>query len=111
MIVRPVEQPFLAAEVATLEQSRGYSDEALMLFHAALEAYQGWANVDLSDLPQGPQARMRLPSMDQPGALADAIAPLLPVSIEQKQQLLETADVVARLEAILELMKASQHAA
>jgi ATP-dependent Lon protease len=111
VIVRPVEQSFLAAEVATLEQSRGYSDEALMLFHAALEAYQRWANVDLSDLPRGPQARMRLPSMDEPGALADAIAPLLPVSIEQKQQLLETADVVARLQAILELMKASKNAA
>jgi ATP-dependent Lon protease len=49
--------------------------------------------------------------MDEPGALADAIAPLLPVSIEQKQQLLETADVVARLQAILELMKASKNAA
>ena len=69
------------------------------------------AKVDFSVLPQGPQAGMRLPSMDEPGALADAIAPLLPVAIEQKQQLLETTDVVVRLAAILELMKASQHAA
>jgi ATP-dependent Lon protease len=49
--------------------------------------------------------------MDAPGALADAIAPLLPIAIEQRQQLLETTDVVVRLEAILELMKTSQHAA
>ena len=81
-----------------------------MLFRAVLEAYQRWANVDLSAVPQGAQARLRLPSMEEPGALADAIAPLLPVSIEQKQQLLETADVVARLEAILNLMKSSKNA-
>ena len=61
-----------------------------MLFRAVLEAYQRWANVDFSGVPQGPQARLRLPSMEEPGALADAIAPLLPIAIEQKQQLLET---------------------
>jgi uncharacterized protein len=110
-IVRPVEAQFLAAEVATLEQASGHSAEAVVLFRTVLEAYQRWANVDLSAVPQGPQARLRLPSMEEPGALADAIAPLLPIEIEQKQQLLETADVVARLEAILELMKSSRHAA
>ena len=111
MVVRPVEQEFLAAEAAPLEQTRGHSAEAGVLFRTVLEAYQLWAKVDFSVVPQGPQARMRLPSMDEPGALADAIAPLLPIAIEQKQQLLETADVVVRLEAILELMKASEHAA
>jgi ATP-dependent Lon protease len=111
VIVRPVEQEFLAAEVAPLDQTRGYAPEAVVLFRTVLEAYQRWANVDLSAVPQGPQARLRLPSMEEPGALADAIAPLLPVSIEQKQQLLETTDVVARLEAILDLMKASKNAA
>jgi len=111
VVVRSVEQPFLAAEVAPLEQARGHSAEAVVLFRAVLEAYQRWANVDLSGVPQGPQARLRLPSMEEPGALADAIAPLLPIGIEQRQQLLETSDVVVRLEAILELMKSSQHAA
>jgi uncharacterized protein len=38
--------------------------------------------------------------------LADTVAPLLPISIEQKQQLLETSDVVTRLETILDLMNA-----
>lgn len=111
VIVRPVEQQFLAAEAAPLEQSRGHSAEAVVLFRTALEAYQKWANVDFSVVPQAPHARMSLPSMDEPGALADAIAPLLPIAIEQKQQLLETTDVVVRLEAILDLMRASQHAA
>jgi uncharacterized protein len=111
VVVRPVEQEFLAAEVAALEQTNGYSAEALVLFRAALDAYQHWANVDFSAVPQGLQARLRLPRMEEPSALADAIAPLLPVSIEQKQRLLETADVVARLETILELMKSSKNAA
>jgi ATP-dependent Lon protease len=111
VIVREVEREFLAAEVAPLEQTRGYAAEAVALFHAVLEAYQKWANVDFSALPRGPQARLRLPSMEEPGALADAIAPLLPIGIEQRQQVLETVDVVVRLEAILELMKANQHAA
>src|SRR5579864_5735208 len=74
-IVRPVEQSFLAAEVAALEQTRGYSPEALVLFRAVLDAYQRWANVDLSAVPQGAQARLRLPNLEEPGALADAIAP------------------------------------
>jgi uncharacterized protein len=43
--------------------------------------------------------------------LADSIAPLLSVGIEKKQQILETADVVTRLETILELMKAERHPA
>lgn len=111
VIVRPVEQDFLAAEVAPLEQTSGHGAEAVVLFRAVLEAYQRWANVDFSAVPLGPQARLRLPSMEEPGALADAIAPLLPIGIEQKQQLLETADVVARLEAILDLMKTSKNAA
>jgi uncharacterized protein len=111
VVVRPVEQPFLAAEVAPLEQSRGHGAEAVVLFRAVLEAYQRWANVDFSLVPQGLQARLRLPRMEEPSALADSIAPLLPIGIEQKQQLLETVDVVARLEAILELMQSGQHAA
>jgi ATP-dependent Lon protease len=111
VIVREVEQQFLAAEAAPLEQTRAHGAEAMALFRRVLEAYQQWANVDFSAVPLGPQARLRLPSMDAPGALADAIAPLLPIAIEQRQQLLETTDVVVRLEAILELMKTSQHAA
>jgi uncharacterized protein len=111
VIVRQVEQQFLAAEVAPLEQTRSHGAEAIALFRTVLEAYQHWANVDFSAVPLGPQAGLRLPNMDAPGALADAIAPLLPIGIEQRQQLLETTDVVVRLEAILELMKAGQHAA
>ncbi|SDT48416.1 LON peptidase substrate-binding domain-containing protein [Bradyrhizobium canariense] len=110
-IIGPVEEEFLAAEVAPFEETRGHTAEAEALFLAVLDAYQIWANLDLSAMPQGPQARLQLPSIGEPGGLADAVAPLLSIGIDRKQQLLETGDVVARLEAILELMKASQHAA
>jgi len=43
--------------------------------------------------------------------LADSVAPLLSVGIDQRQQLLESCDVVTRLEKILELLRAGQQAA
>jgi uncharacterized protein len=43
--------------------------------------------------------------------LADSVGPLLSVGIDQKQKILATGDVVARLETVLELMKAGQQAA
>jgi ATP-dependent Lon protease len=46
-----------------------------------------------------------LPSIGDPGLLADSVAPLLSIEIEKKQQILETSDVVVRLEMILDLMK------
>jgi ATP-dependent Lon protease len=110
-VIGPVEEEFLAAEVAPFEETSGDTAQAAALFRAVLEAYQLWANVDFSAMPPGPQARLQLPGIGEPGGLADAIAPLLPIGIDRKQQLLETSDVVVRLEAILELMKAGQHAA
>jgi uncharacterized protein len=68
------------------------------------ETYQVYAGVDFVTLPQ-------LPPIGDPSLLADSIAPLLSVGIEKKQQILETADVVTRLETILELMKADRQSA
>jgi ATP-dependent Lon protease len=47
----------------------------------------------------------------EPGTLADAVAAILPCDIRQKQDLLETGDVVSRLQTILALMKTDQQAA
>jgi uncharacterized protein len=43
--------------------------------------------------------------------LADTVAPFLSIGMDQRQDLLETADVVTRLEKILELMKTDRQAA
>ncbi|WP_337721744.1 LON peptidase substrate-binding domain-containing protein [Agrobacterium tumefaciens] len=52
--------------------------------------------------------RVRLPSIGDPSLLADTVAPLLSASMEEKQQLLETRDVVARLERLINLMNAGR---
>jgi ATP-dependent Lon protease len=110
-VVRSVEEEFLLAETAPVEETGGQTVEAAALFSAVLEAYQIWAKVDFSALPEGPRARLLLPDIEDPGILADAVAPLLQVSIEQRQAILETRDVVTRLQTILTLLKAAQQAA
>jgi ATP-dependent Lon protease len=107
-IVSLINDEFLAAEVAPIEEGRGQSAEAATLSRAVLDAYQIYANVDFSSLPPGPKARFGLPSIGDPSLLADTVAPLLSIGIEKKQQLLETTDVVTRLETILDLMNAGR---
>jgi ATP-dependent Lon protease len=107
-IVRLIDDEFLSAEVVPIEERSSESPEAATLSRAVLDAYQVYAKVDFSSLPPGPQARFRLPSIGDPGLLADTVAPLLLIGIEQKQLLLETSDVVTRLETILDLMNAGR---
>jgi ATP-dependent Lon protease len=109
-IARPVEGEFLTAEVMQFEQTRGDTPEAVALSGAVLDAYQVYAKVDY-EAPNEVKARFRLPNIGEPGVLADSVGPLLSVGLDQKQKILATGDVVARLEMILELMKAGQQAA
>jgi len=110
-IGQAVAAEFLAAEIAPIEESNGQTDKAVLLSRLVLEAYRKFANLDYSSVPAQIQARLHLPDIGDPSLLADAVAPLLPVGIEQRQQLLETADVIARLDAILDLIKGAQQAA
>jgi uncharacterized protein len=104
-IVRLIDKEHLEAEVAPIKESRGLSAEAVTLSRAVLDAYQIYAKVDFSSLTRGP-VLFRLPSIGDAGLLADSVASLLSIEIEKKQQILETSDVVARLEMVLDLMKA-----
>lgn len=108
---RPVADEFLAAEIAPVEENNGQTDQAVLLSRLVLDAYRMFANVNYSNLPLPLQARLHLPGIGDPSLLADTVAPLLPVSIEQRQQLLETSDVTARLDAIFDLIRAAQQAA
>lgn len=103
-IVRLINREFLAAETMPIEEERGQSREATALSRAVLDAYQVYANIDFASVPTTPKARFGLPSIGDPSLLADTLAPLLSIGIEQRQQLLETSDVVTRLEKILDLM-------
>lgn len=108
---KAIAEEFLAAEIAPIEESNGQTDKAVLLSRLVLDAYRMFANVDYSHVPLQIQARLHLPDIGDPSLLADTVAPLLPVSIEQRQQLLETPDVIARLDAILALIKAARQAA
>jgi uncharacterized protein len=108
-IIRFVEGDFLAAEIAPIEEQRGQAPEAFTLSRAVLEAYQAYANVNFSSPPQ---ALVRLPHIaGEPGLLADAVAQLLSIGLDLRQELLETADVIARLEKIRDLMRTDRKAA
>ena len=107
-IVRLTDGEFLAAEVTPIEEQGGQSKEAAALSNGVLDAYQTYADLDFSALPPGSKARFGLPSIGDPSLLADTVAPLLSTSIEQKQQLLETRDVVTRLKRLIELMSAGR---
>lgn len=107
-LVRLTDGEFLAAEIAPIEEQGGQSTEAAALSSAVLDAYQTYAEVDFSALPPGAKARFGLPSIGDPGLLADTVAPLLSTNVEQKQQLLETRDVVTRLKRLIELMSAGR---
>jgi ATP-dependent Lon protease len=105
---RFIEGEFWSAEVTPLAELRGRMPEASELRRAVLEAYQTYANVDLSSPPQG---LMRLAHISDPSTLSDMIVQLLSIGIGRRQELLETADVVVRLLRILELMKGGRQAA
>jgi ATP-dependent Lon protease len=109
-IIRLINREFLTAETVPIKEERGQSREATALSRAVLDAYQVYANVDFASLPTTPKARFGLPSIGDPSLLADTLAPLLSIDIEQRQQLLETSDVVTRLEKILDLMKTGRPA-
>jgi uncharacterized protein len=105
-IVRLVEDPFLTAEITPFDESRGQDEEAVALSRAMLETLLAARNSgQISFLYDRSQ------ESKEPGTLADAVAAILPCDIRQKQDLLETGDVVSRLQKILALMKTDQQAA
>jgi ATP-dependent Lon protease len=105
-IVRLVEDPFLMAEIAPFDESRGQDEEATTLSRSVLEGLLAARNSGQISFVYD-----RFQAIKEPGTLADAVAALLPCDIRQKQGLLETGDVVSRLQTILTLMKTDQQAA
>jgi uncharacterized protein len=113
-VVRLDDGGFLAAEVAPIEDIRGETtDRTSALSREIAEAYQAYAR-NFEPRTPVPATAPRPPAaflghFTQPGLLADTAAPLLQMlwspGIDRMQQILETADVVRRLEIILELMK------
>jgi ATP-dependent Lon protease len=95
--------PYMAAGIDPIQETRGQEEEAFALARAALEKVKMVPNVKF------PFARFERIDSD-PSVVADAIASFLSLHIEQKQDLLETNDVIARLEKIHSLLKVDQQA-
>jgi uncharacterized protein len=105
-IIHFAEGEFLTAETTPIQDSRGAEEEAFNLLRAVQEKLQARRNLDLLSSPYAGRSDFREPSM-----VADAIAPLLSAEIDKKQELLETSDVVMRLEKILALMNTDRQPA
>jgi ATP-dependent Lon protease len=105
-VVRVVKNQFMMAEIAAIEESRGEEAEAFTLARAALERFQAYINADFASKPYA-----ALPDIREPAMLADTLAPFLPIETGQRQDLLETGDVITRLEKILALMTSTSQAA
>ena len=93
--------PFLVARVERIEEHQPAGAEVdarmLALRDKALEA--------LELLPQAPQELAgALTSIEEPGVLADSVAGYLDLGSAERQELLETFDVEARLERVLSLL-------
>jgi ATP-dependent Lon protease len=95
--------PFLVARVAFIEEIADKSAEVearfLQLKEQALEAV-----ALLPHIPDEIGGVVR--SLDSPAALADMVANLLDVKVEEKQDLLETFDLVRRLDKVIALLSA-----
>jgi ATP-dependent Lon protease len=102
-IIHFAEGEFLTADTAPIQESRAEEEEAFNLSRAVLEKLQAHRNLNFDYLTRV--------AIHKPSVLADAIAPLLSVEIDKKQELLETSDVVTRLENIIALMNADREPA
>jgi uncharacterized protein len=105
-LTRCIAGEMLAAKIAPFAESRGDIAKAVALVRTVLERLRVYLKTDFSAVPYN-----RLPHIREPGVLADSIAPLMPIEIGQRQELLETGDAIARLEKILALMKNDRRAA
>ena len=96
--------PFFVAETVRIPEPAASSDEIearfINLKSQAVEAVQL--------LPQAPnELLMTIQGIDSPGALADLVATFMDATPDEKQEILETVDVGARLEKVSRTPRAS----
>jgi ATP-dependent Lon protease len=97
-IVRPHQGDYLAADITPIEETRTTTVEAFAQVREILDAYETYAKAP-------PPTYFRGLSRE-PGVFADVAVQLVKMDIDKMQQMLETSDVVTRLETVLAWMKA-----
>ncbi|MBI3944997.1 MAG: LON peptidase substrate-binding domain-containing protein, partial [Armatimonadetes bacterium] len=95
------DDPFLLAEVELLEEETEEGIELQALMRTVRRQYEEIVNLD-RNVP--PELLQGLHQIEEPGQLADQIAPNLPVKPEAKQDLLETLSPRLRLEKLVSLL-------
>ena len=93
--------PFFVAETLRIPEPVTSSDE----IEARFINLKGQAVEAAQLLPQAPnELIMTIQGMDSPGALADLVATFMDATPDEKQEILETVDVVGRLERVSRLL-------
>jgi uncharacterized protein len=97
IIAKPDSRDYLAAEVEPIQETHEFDVTAFARMREIFDEYQTYTRTP------PPYALRRYTR--EPGVFADVVVHLMEVGIEKTQQILETNDVVARLESILAWMK------
>lgn len=104
-IVKLDDGEFISAQIAVPQQTGAEDAEAHRLMQAVKQRLGAYFNIDFDSAPA---PYLGLPLAREPGSFADAIAPLLAIPIGERQDLLETIDVVTRLEKIEAIVAADR---
>ena len=97
--------PFLVASVAWIPEAKGDGDDASSELQAKFLQLKDLAAEAIRLLPNAPDELVAVVhSMDAPGPLADLVANLLDIKNEDKQDILETVELGARLDKVLRLL-------
>lgn len=98
----------LVAELSPLQEEGAAEEEAASLTREVLQRFEIHANVSLASPPQ---ALVQLAHLREPGRVADLLAQHLSLNVDQRQLILQTANVIHRLKAVLGFMNADRKAA
>jgi ATP-dependent Lon protease len=93
---------FLGAEIRELPAERLEAREADALVRSAMAQFEKYVSLS-KKVPS--EVLTSLSGIDEPGRLADTFAAHMSLSVEQKQQILEIADVRERVEHLLSVME------
>ena len=90
------------AQIKPIESTLGNKKELQVVHKAALDEFQNYINLNKKVQPDILSALQQIENLEQ---LSDTLASHLPVSVAQKQTLLEMSNVVERFEYLLGLMQ------
>ncbi|MEG1453489.1 LON peptidase substrate-binding domain-containing protein, partial [Brevundimonas sp.] len=95
-------EDYYEAEAVAIDDEPGDASQSEALLRAVVEQFENYVKLN-KKVP--PEALSSIPQISDPSKLADSVAAHLAVKIGEKQSLLETVNVPARLEKVYGLME------